>query len=123
MNINEARAYFLGKQGAAQSQPFDMPVPVFKVGGKMFALINIHEGRPSINLKYPKDNAETLRGQFDEIVPGYHMNKSWWNTVYLDGGLDDGFIREMIDISYDLVFDSLTRKMQKEVLEGRVADE
>lgn len=116
MNIDEARAYFLSKQGASESTPFDKPVPVFKVGGKMFALINIHEDRPSINLKYSPDSIEMLRSGQAEIVPGYHMNKRHWNTVYLDGSLDDAFIRELIDISYNLVVRSLTKKVQKEVL-------
>lgn len=118
MDKQQAREYVLSKKGAVEETPFSTPVPVFKVGGKMFALLNIHEEKPSINLKYPKDSIEMLRGQHEAIIPGYHMSKSHWNTVYFDGSLDDGFIKELVDISYDLVFRSLTKKLQKEVSES-----
>lgn len=117
MNIKKVREYFLSKSGAVEEKPFNIPVPVFKVGEKMFSLINIHEpDRVSINLKYPKDRINEIRFVFKEIQPGYHMNKDNWNTVYLDGNLDDEFIKELIDISYDLVFKSLTKKKQKEIM-------
>lgn len=117
MNIHEVRQYFLSKPGAIVEQPFNIPVPVFKVGDKMFGLINIHEqDRVSINLKYYKEKNELLREIFDEIKPGYHMNKTHWNTVYLDGNLEGKFIKELIDVSYEIVFKSLTKKKQKEIL-------
>lgn len=117
MNINEIRDYLLSKCGAKEETPFKMPVPVFKVGDKMFALINIHEtDRTSINLKYPKDDIEALRSAYNEILPGYHMNKNNWNTVYLDGNLPEGLIKELIDISYDLIFQGLTKKKQIEII-------
>lgn len=117
MNIESIREYFLSKSGVVEETPFNIPVPVFKVGEKMFSLINIHESdRTSINLKYPKDRINEIRFGFKEIVPGYHMNKDNWNTVYLDGNLDDELIKELVDISYDLVFKSLTKKKQAEIL-------
>jgi predicted DNA-binding protein (MmcQ/YjbR family) len=117
MEISNARKYFLSKPGTSEEVPFNMPVPVFKVGDKMFALININEpNRPSINLKYPKEGIFELRSAFKEIQPGYHMNKDNWNTVYLDGNLKDDFIKELIDISYELVFNTLTKRKQKELL-------
>lgn len=118
MDNQQAREYILRKKGAVEETPFSTPVPVFKVGGKMFALLNIHEDRQSVNLKYPKDSIEMLRGQHEAIIPGYHMNKAHWNTVYFDGSIPDGFIKDLINISYDLVFKSLTKKVQKEVLES-----
>lgn len=118
MTKEEVRAYFLTKRGATEETPFREPVPVFKVGGKMFGLTNIHEeDRESINLKYPKDKMGEIRSLFKEIRPGYHMAKDHWNTVYLDGDLDDNFIKELIDISYELVFQSLTKKVQKQIME------
>ena len=119
MDIEEVRTYFLTKTGVVEEQPFNMPVPVFKIGEKMFALINIHEpNRQSINLKYYKEEVDNLRESFDEIQPGYHMNKTHWNTVYLDGSLKDECIKRLIDVSYEIVFKSLTKKKQKEVLEA-----
>lgn len=117
MNIEEVRQYFLSKTATTESYPFNISVPVFKVGDKMFGLINVHEPeRSSINLKHYKEKNELLREIFDEIHPGYHMNKTHWNTVYLDGNLEDKFIKELIDISYEIVFKSLSKKKQKEIL-------
>jgi len=118
VNKESVREYFSSKLGAVEETPFNTPVPVFKVGNKMFGLINIHEpNKISINLKYPKDRILDIRSAFKEIKPGYHMNKDNWNTVYLDGDLDDELIKELIDISYDIVFDSLNKKVQKEIKE------
>ncbi|MCT4620302.1 MAG: MmcQ/YjbR family DNA-binding protein [Marinisporobacter sp.] len=120
MNEEMVRKYFLSKFGAIEDIPFNIPVPVFKIGDKMFGLINIHEAdRLSINVKYPKDKIYDLRSVFKEIKPGYHMNKDNWNTVYLDGDLEEDFIEELIDISYDLVFKSLPKKKQKEIMEDK----
>lgn len=116
MDKKRVREYFLSKPGASEEVPFNMPVPVFKVGDKMFGLINIHEpDRPSINLKYPKEKINELRFAFSEIQPGYHMNKDNWNTVYLDGNLHAEFIKDLIDISYKLVFESLPKKKKQEI--------
>lgn len=118
MDKETARKYFLSKKGTVEENPFNIPVPVFKVGNKMFGLINIHEEyRVSINLKYPKEKIYELRFAFNEIKSGYHMNKDNWNTVYLDRDLQDDFVKELIDISYELVFKSLSKKKQKEILE------
>ncbi len=117
MTKEDIRAYCMKKKGAIEDQPFSTPVPVFKVSDKMFALLNIHEDRPSVNLKYRKDSIEALRQMHEEIIPGYHMNKSWWNTIYLDGQLEDALIMDLIDTSYELVFNSLTKKKQKAVNE------
>ena len=116
MDIENIREYCLSKPGAVEDTIFKIEIPVFKVGDKMFGLINIHEPeRSSINLKYSKEEIHEFRSMFDEIKPGYHMNKDNWNTVYLDGELEEDFIKKLIDISYDLVFNSLTKKKQKEV--------
>ena len=114
MNKAEVRKYLLSKKGAVEEKPFKMGVPVIKVGGKMFALINIGEWDGSINLKYHKDSVQALRASHEAIVPGYHMNKNHWNTLYIDK-LEDNFIKEMIDISYDLVVASLTQAKRKEL--------
>lgn len=117
MKIDEVREYFLSKSGVVEDQPFNIPVPVFKVGDKMFGLINIHEpNRVSINLKYHKEKNDDLREIYEEIQPGYHMNKTHWNTIYLDGDLKDEFIKHLIDTSYEIVFKSLTKKKQREIL-------
>lgn len=115
MDIDNVRKCFLDKPGTTEEMPFNQPVPVYKVGDKMFGLINVHESRASINLKYPKEHIYELRSIYEEIRPGYHMNKENWNTVYLDGSLKEEFIKELIDVSYNLVYRSLTKKKQAEI--------
>lgn len=116
MNIEEIKAYFLSKPGAVDERPFGPNVPVFKVGNKMFGLIHSHDGRLSMNVKYPQEDMAAIRSLFEEIVPGYHMNKNHWNTVYLDGELDPRFITELVDISYNLIFKKLTKQQQHDLL-------
>lgn len=117
MGIEEIKKFILEKQGAILDFPFGEEVEVYKVGNKMFALVNVHEpDRQSINLKYPKDKIHEIRSVFSDIIPGYHMHKNHWNTVYVDGNLEDELIKELIDISYELVFSSLTKKAQRDIL-------
>ena len=85
----------------------------------MFALASLKEwekGNPSVNLKCDPDRAEELRAQYDDIYPGFHMSKVHWNTVKVNRDVTDRFLKELIDHSYDLVFKSLTKKIQGEVL-------
>lgn len=111
MNRETAIAYFLKKPGAVEERPFGPDIPVFKVGGKMFGLMNeASKKRPTINLKYPKEDIAVIRSMFEDVIPGYHMNKDHWNTIYLDGSLEDQFITELIDMSYNLVFERLPKK-------------
>jgi len=117
MKLEKAVQYILEKKGAKESYPFDMETKVFKVGGKMFALASVHEAdRESLNLKSIPEVSERLRQTHEEIIPGYHMNKRHWNTVYIDGNLTDEFIFELIDISYELVFEKLSRIQREAVL-------
>lgn len=117
MNKSEVRKYLLAKNGAVEDNPFKMGVPVFKVGGKMFALINIGDWDNSINLKYHKDSIEALRSSHEAIVPGYHMNKNHWNTLHIKD-LKDSVVKELIDISYDLVVASLTKAKRQALQSG-----
>ena len=116
MNRNEVIDYFLSKPFSKETYPFDEVTAVFKVGGKMFALISTHEAeRLSINLKNTPDENILMRQIYDEVIPGYHMNKDHWNTIYCDGSLKDSVIQNMIDDSYDIVYKSLTKKLKKEL--------
>ncbi len=81
----------------------------------MFALISLDEPLPRINLKCEPQRALELREQYADIIPGYHMNKQHWNTVYTtQGGLSPVLIRELIDHSYELVVASLPKKVRQE---------
>lgn len=114
MYLEEIRDYCLSKKGTEETFPFDATTLVFKVFGKMYALIDIDEAR-SINLKCDPERAEELREQYDDIIPGYHMSKKHWNTVSLDGSINRSLVIELIDHSYDLVYASLPKKLRNEL--------
>jgi len=115
MNVEDFRTYCLAKKYVTESFPFDNETLVFKVANKMFALLSLEKIPPTANLKCDPERAIELRDRYPEIVPGYHMNKKLWNTVEIDSGLDNNFVREMIDDSYDLIVQSLPKKLQKEL--------
>jgi predicted DNA-binding protein (MmcQ/YjbR family) len=110
MNVEEIRDYCLLKKGVTESTPFDDVTLVFKVADKMFALLPLDETDLSINLKCDPELAISLREQYPCIKPGYHMNKTHWNTVMIDGSLSKEQILEMVDQSYDLIVSSLSKK-------------
>ena len=115
MNIEEYRVYCLSKPGTSEATPFDEITLVFKVGGKMFALCNMNSFE-FINLKCDPDRAIELREEYSFIRPGFHMSKVHWNSVYLNQGIKLDLLGELIDHSYELVFSSLTKKLQFEIL-------
>jgi predicted DNA-binding protein (MmcQ/YjbR family) len=93
---------------------------VFKVGGKMFALSSLKEwekGTPSINLKCDPEKALELRAEYESVKPGFHMSKVHWNTVGFNGDVSNKMMCELINDSYELVFKSLTKKIQTEILQ------
>jgi predicted DNA-binding protein (MmcQ/YjbR family) len=115
MNIESVREYCLSKQGADESFPFGETALVFKVAGKMFALVSL-DSEPSINLKCDPEKAIDLREQYSFVVAGYHMNKQHWNTVYLDYSLPDKLLKEWIDHSYDLVTRKISKREKKKTV-------
>ena len=102
MNIETLRDYCISKKGADESFPFGEDTLVFKVAGKIFALVNL-DGDLSINLKCEPAFAIELRERHSSVTPGYHMNKKHWNTVLMDGSVPDKEIFSWIDHSYDLI--------------------
>ncbi len=115
MDLEEFREYCLRKPGATEETPFGPDVLVFKVGGKMFALTSLERFPAAANLKCDPDLALDLRDRYEQVSPGYHMNKKHWNTVEIDSGIPDGELRKMIDHSYNLVAKSLPKRMQKQL--------
>ena len=114
MNIEEFRDYCISLNGVEENFPFDDKTLVFKVGGKMFALLDI-DNFSFANLKCDPGKSIELREQFNGIKPGYHMSKKHWNSVYKDSDVTDKLFNELIFHSYDLVFQSLTRKIKEEI--------
>lgn len=113
INVETYRDYCLSKPGVTESCPFGPDTLVFKVMDKMFALSSI-DTFEFINLKCNPERAQELRANHPAIQPGYHMNKQHWNSVYVDGTLPDEMIYELIDYSYELIVDSLPKKLKEE---------
>lgn len=114
MDREELRSYCASKPGATAEYPFGPGARVYKVWGKMFALVNDDEPL-RVNLKCDPVLARMLRDSYPAVQPGYHLNKQHWNTVTLDGTIDDDRIREMIDDSYGLVVKSLPKSARKQL--------
>jgi predicted DNA-binding protein (MmcQ/YjbR family) len=102
MNIESLREYCISKKNVTESFPFGEDTLVFKTDGKIFALVNL-SGDLSINLKCEPSLALELRERYPAVIPGYHMNKTHWNTVNLDGSVPDREIFSWIDHSYERV--------------------
>lgn len=101
MNIEEIRTYCLSKEKVTESFPFDQNTLVFKVNGKIFALLSLDH--PGLNLKCDPELAIELRELFPFVKPGYHMNKKHWNTVIPNADLHPEDLKKWIDHSYELV--------------------
>jgi predicted DNA-binding protein (MmcQ/YjbR family) len=116
MNVESFRDYCLSKPAATEDTPFGPEDIVFKVEGKMFAIAALDEVPPRVNLKCDPDLALELRDRYEQVLPGYHMNKKHWNTVVLDGVIPEKELRKMIDDSYALVAQSLPKAKREKLL-------
>jgi predicted DNA-binding protein (MmcQ/YjbR family) len=111
----DIRALCLGFTGAEETYPFTATATVFKVRGKIFAIAALDREPPSISLKCEPEIAEQLRADHDAITPGYHLNKRHWNTVRVDGSLPEQLVRDMVEDSYDLVVESLPKRIRDDL--------
>jgi predicted DNA-binding protein (MmcQ/YjbR family) len=112
MDAAALRECCLGFEGAFEDFPFGPETSVFKVAGKLFAISALGRTPLHVSLKCEPDLAARLRDAYPAIEPGYHLNKRHWNTVALDGTLDDAMVRDLIEDSYDLVVSGLPRRVQ-----------
>jgi predicted DNA-binding protein (MmcQ/YjbR family) len=115
MTAARLRLICLGLTGAVEEFPFGPETSVFKVGGKMFAISALGRKPLRVSLKCEPELAAALRGAHPAIGPGYHLNKRHWNTVELDGSLEDRMVVDMIEDSYDLVVAGLPKSRQIEL--------
>ena len=116
MDYDRLHHYLISKPGAVVDFPFDTVTLVLKVGGKMFALVTLDEHPLRMNLKCVPAKAQALRDCFAAITPGYHMNKRHWNTLVLDESLPEDLILSLIDDSYDLVVNGLSKATRQQIL-------
>ena len=114
MNIEEVRKYCITKPGVTEGFPFNDTALVFKIG-KIFAILDLSEDGRGISLKCDPERALELRELYPEVTPAWHLNQQNWNGVDLNGNLSSSQIKEWIDHSYELVYNSLSNKIRKEI--------
>lgn len=112
MNIESIREYCLSKSGVTESLPFNDTALVFKIMGKMFALLDLSEDERGITLKCDPDLALELREQYPEVTPAWHFNKKHWNSIDLRGNISNNLIMDLIDHSYNIVVKSLPKSKE-----------
>ena len=110
MTFSELREYCLGRIGVVEDFPFGASPNVYKVGGKIFAILSQSETDVAISLKCDPQLAVNLRLSHSEITPGYHLNKVHWNTLDCSKSLSQDFIIGLIELSYTLVAPKIRRK-------------
>ena len=103
MTLSQLLDYSLAKPDVEESLPFGPDVLVLKSNGKMFLLIPLDTDPLRFNAKCDPERAAQLREEYTGILPGYHMNKKYWNTVLLDGSVPGVLVRQLIDHSYELI--------------------
>lgn len=122
MDTEHIRAYLLSKPGAVEDFPFGPEPLVVKVGGKMFALLTLRDAPARVSLKCDPYHAQLLREEYEAVQPGYHLDKRHWITVTLDGSLPEAEIRGLVDQSYALVFQGLSRAARRQVEASSTSD-
>lgn len=116
MNIEAVREYCLSVKGAEECFPFDETTLVFKVMGKMFAYMGLERGNEGfmLNLKCDPEKAIELREKYACVIPGYHANKKYWNSIFIEQGMPDNELKDWINHSVDEVIKKLPKKQQAE---------
>ncbi|MFD0853861.1 MmcQ/YjbR family DNA-binding protein [Actinomadura adrarensis] len=113
MDGDDVRTHCLSLPATGEEYPFGPQAAVYKVAGKMFALLAEDVDPQRVSLKLPPDEVEALKAQYEgTVLPGYHLNKRHWVTVLLDGVLDDGEVLGLIEESYDLVVAGLPKRLR-----------
>ena len=115
MSDMDLRALCMGFTEAEETYPFSAEASVFKVRGKIFAIVHLTAEPPHMSLKCEPDLAVQLRADHPAITPGYHLNKRHWNTVAVDGSVPEQLLRDMVEDSYDLVVSALPKRMRDDL--------
>lgn len=109
MDFEIIRNHCLSKPGTSEDFPFDEDTLVIRVAGKIFILMSFNSA-DRVNLKCDPEKAIELREKYSGVKPGYHMNKKHWNTLFINEDVPPNEILELVDHSYQLVYDKLTKK-------------
>ena len=110
MELNELKEYLHSKLAVTEELPFGPETLVYKVCGKMYALVAWQETPLRVTLKADPAQIDLQRAMFTSVGPGYYMNKRHWNTITLNGELTEAQLKGFIDDSYQLVVAKLTKK-------------
>jgi predicted DNA-binding protein (MmcQ/YjbR family) len=117
MKYDFIQEYCLAKKGAEEDYKVEWDALRFSVRGKMFALVgNDNTGKSIISLKHSAERGVELREKYEDITPGYYLNKTHWSSVFLGGNVPEAVLKQMLDESYELIFNSLPKKVQKEII-------
>ena len=116
MKYDFIQAYCLSKKGVEEDYKQEWDAIRYSIRGKMFALVgNDGDGKPVISLKHTPAHGEVLREKFEDILPGYYLNKTHWSSVFLGGSVPEAVLKQMLDEAYELIFNSLPKKVQNEI--------
>ena len=109
--------YLLQKPGVTKDLQPDWNWIRYQIGGKLFAAVCLDDqDQPYyITLKLDPAEGDFLRGQYEDILPGYYMNKTHWNSVRAQGSVPDDLLRNLLDEAYHLVLHALPKKKQREI--------
>lgn len=119
MDYSWIDAYCLAKKGAVRDYKAEWDATRYMLRSKMFAMMGGDKmGQPIFTVKLEPLYGQLLRAQFQEIIPGYYMNKEHWNSLYLSGNVPNEVVKSMIDQAYTLIFKGLPQKTQNEILEA-----
>ena len=111
--------YLASKQGCVKDFKEEWEAYRYMLNTKMYCMIGEDkEKRAIVSLKCEPEHAISLREDYSDIVPGYYLNKAHWNSIYLEGNVPDEVMKQMIDMSYDLILRSLPKKVQEEIRQG-----
>lgn len=112
--------YLMSKPAVTKDLKIEWNWIRYMIDGKMFAAILLnHSNQPYyINLKLDPLDGDFFRQQYKDIIPGYYSNKQHWNSINPDGEVPDELLKILLDKSYLLVFNKLSKKRQKELLSG-----
>jgi predicted DNA-binding protein (MmcQ/YjbR family) len=110
--------YCLDKKGVEKDFKEEWNATRYMVRGKIFVMLGgDKEGTPIITIKCDPSFGRFLRDEYEDIIPGYHMNKEHWNSIYIGAKVPDEVVKQMTDMSYSIILNSLSKKIQKEILE------
>ncbi|MBP7110393.1 MAG: MmcQ/YjbR family DNA-binding protein [Firmicutes bacterium] len=110
-------SYCLSKKGAEKDYKPEWEATRYMIGGRMFAMVGgDRQGKPIVSLKLEPMHGEILRREYEDVIPGYYLNKVHWSSVYLDGQVPDNVLKAMLDESYRLVLEGLGKKAKEEIL-------